>query len=119
MSLEEKVLKYKQIQNEIKRLETEKEIVYEEILHSFQQDEKELFSESFRVRKYVRLSIKTTVEEAKAFGATKVEELVDKDKIKEIIHSGVLVPNVTETNYFLVQKLNKKNDLLDENLSEI
>src|SRR5580704_538756 len=106
-SLEEKILKYRQCQEQIKLLEEEKQQLYHEILQSFPRETPEIFSDHFRVKRYCRLNIKTTLEEARSFNATKTEELVDKDKIKTLIHQGVLVPNVTETVYFLIHDLAK------------
>jgi|JI9StandDraft_1071089.scaffolds.fasta_scaffold04512_9 hypothetical protein len=109
MCLEEKILKYKELQVELKKLEEEKEKVYAEILQSFSHDEKEIFSENYRVKKCVRINIKTTLDEARALQATKTEELVDKDKIKELLHSGITVPNVTEATYFFIHNLEKED----------
>jgi hypothetical protein len=105
VSLEEKIVKYVQIQEQIKALEEVKQQIYQEILGSFHLDSQEIFSESYRVKRHFRINIKTTVEEARPFQAIKTEEVVDKDKIKELLHSGVLVPNVTETSYFFIHKL--------------
>ncbi len=110
MSLEEKILKYKQIQEQVKRLEEEKQHVYKEILQSFSQDEKEVFSANYRVKRYFRMTIKTTVDEARNFQATRTEEIVDKEKIKELVHSGIFVPNVTESAYFFIYSLKSKEE---------
>ena len=107
MSLEETILKYKQIQEQIKKLEEEKKKAYEEILNSFTPDKDEIFSKSFRVKKHSSIKIKTTVSEARAFHATKNEEVVDKEKIKELNSSGVCIPNVTKSTYFFIHELEK------------
>ncbi len=103
--LEEKILRYKQIQEQVKKLEEEKQHVYKEILQSFPQEETEIFSERYRVKRYSRMTIKTTVEEARVFQATRIEEIIDKEKIKELVQSGILVPNVTEASYFFIHDL--------------
>lgn len=105
MSLEEKIVIYKELQAKIKELEEEKQKIYQEILASFPPDEKELLSDHYRVKKYSRFTIKTTLDEARPFKATKMEEIVDKDKIKQLVLSGLLVPNVTEANYFFIHNL--------------
>ncbi|MEN9343400.1 MAG: hypothetical protein RLZZ453_187 [Chlamydiota bacterium] len=102
MSLEENIIKYKQLQEAIKKLEEEKQNVYKEILQAFPPDEKEIFSENYQVKKHLRVTIRTTLEEARSFQATKIEEVIDKQKIKEYIRQGIAIPNVTETGYFFV-----------------
>jgi hypothetical protein len=109
MSLEEKILKYKETQEQIKKLEEEKKKAYEEILNSFTPDKDEIFSKSFRVKKHSSIKIKINVTEARAFQATKKEEVVDKEKIKELVSSGVCVPNVTESAYFFIHDLEKES----------
>lgn len=105
MSLEEKIVRYREIQEKIKLLEEEKKKVYQEILDSFPDCQKEIFSQTCRVRKFVRMTIKTTLEEARIFQATKTEEIVDKDKIKALIKTGMSIPNVDQVAYFLIQDL--------------
>lgn len=102
MTLEEKIIEYKALQEQIKALEEKKAELYKQILASFPRDSGEINSENYRVKRYTKFTIRTTVEEARAFQATKVEESVDKEKIKELIHSGIFVPNVTEASYFFI-----------------
>lgn len=104
MSIEEKVLAYQDLRAKIKALEEEKQKIYQEILDAFPTNELLIESEHFRLKKHTRLSIKTTVEQARAFDATKTEEIVDKDKIKQLIYSGTFVPNVKESSYFFVHE---------------
>jgi hypothetical protein len=102
MTLEEKVLAYKDLRAKISALEEERQKIYQEILSAFPANEKLIEAESFQIKKHTRLNIKTTLEEARAFNATKTDEIVDKDKIKELVFSGTFVPNVTESNYFFI-----------------
>ncbi|HUD01029.1 MAG TPA: hypothetical protein VMR37_01765, partial [Rhabdochlamydiaceae bacterium] len=111
MSLEEKILKYRQLQEHIKLLEEQKQKIYQEILQSFPKDSQEIFSDNFRLRRYFRLTIRTSLEEARTFDATKTEEFVDKEKIKKLIHQGILVPNVTEASYFFIHERDADLDL--------
>lgn len=103
MTLEEKILEYKALNAKIKELEESKQKVYQEILSSFPPDKTSIHSENFRVNQYTRLSIKTSLEDARPFKATKTEEVVDKDKIKELVLSGIFVPDVTESRYFFIK----------------
>lgn len=105
-SLEEKVLAYKELRAKISALEEERQKVYQEILAAFPENELIIEAENFRIKKHTRLTIRTTVEEARAFNATKVDEIVDKDKIKKLVFSGTFVPNVTEASYFFIHDRN-------------
>jgi hypothetical protein len=102
MTLEEKIIEYKELQAQIKVLEEKKAESYKEILASFPKNSQEINSENFRVKRYTKFTIRTTLEEARAFQATKVEESVDKERIKELIHTGICIPHVTETSYFFI-----------------
>lgn len=102
MTLDEKIILYKELQAKVKELETQKQKVYQEILGSFSNDQVQLETGQFLLKKFTRFTIKTSIEDARTLEATKTEETVDKDKIKQILYSGGSVPNVTESNYFFV-----------------
>jgi hypothetical protein len=109
MSLEEKIVEYQLINAQIKELEATKQKVYKEILKELPRNQKVVFSENFQISQHTRFTIKTSLEEARPFNATKVEEIVDKEKIKQLVLSGLLVPNVTEARYFFIKSLIEAN----------
>lgn len=59
----------------------------------------------YRVKRYHRLSIAVTVDNARILNAVKFEEVVDKDKIKALYNKGQPIEGVTEVNYIQVSKI--------------
>lgn len=100
MNLEEQIKLHKELSQKIEELEQQKKVLGSTILQQMQ--DKTLRVGGFLVRKYNRLSIKLTVEEARAFEATKMEEAVDKDKIKALYHKGNPIPGVTQIEYIQI-----------------
>ncbi len=93
MSLEEQVQAYKELSRYIADLETQKKELSHAILK--QMTEKTLFVAGYIVRRYDRFSIKTSLEEARKFGATKMEEVLDRGKLKKLHQSGQEIPGIT------------------------
>ena len=58
----------------------------------------------------VKFSIKTSLEDAKLHGAVKVEEIVDKAKIKQLVLQGHFIAGVSTFEYVQIpsDKLNRK-----------
>jgi hypothetical protein len=54
------------------------------------------------VKQYERLSIRTTLEEARTHDAVKMEEVVDKKKIEALVKQGLLIGGVSELRYIQV-----------------
>lgn len=109
MVLEEKIEVYKALRKEIEELEMKKKILGAEILSMMPSDTKTLIVASHVVKRYSRLSIRTSLENARLIGASKMEEVVDKDKIKDLFALGQSIPGVTEYKYIQVYSL-KSND---------
>lgn len=103
MLLEEKVFKYKKLQDQIRQLEEEKQKLQHEILEAFPKEESAIHVAGFEVKRYSRFSIKTSIEDARAFDATKFEEIIDKEKIKKLVKSGLFISDVSETSYFMIR----------------
>src|SRR5580765_4413084 len=101
-SFEEQVSAYREIVEKIHELEEVKKSLSEAIL--LQMKEKTVQVAGFIVKRYSRLSIKLTVDEARAIGAVKVEESVDRDKIKELYNMGKPIQGVSENEYIQVSK---------------
>ena len=107
MGLEEKVLSYRKITEEINDLEIRKKILTTEILLLMTQNEEKIETQNLKVKRHSRLNIKTPIETARSFGATKSGEIVDKDQIKKLISQGILIDGVTESTYIIVSKLSR------------
>ncbi len=93
MSLENDVRSYKELSIKIALLEQEKKTLGSAILE--QLCEKSLSIAGYTVRRYHRFSITTDLKEARKFGATKIEEVIDKEKLKKLHQSGEDIPGVS------------------------
>jgi hypothetical protein len=100
MDLEEKVRLYKEISQQITELEEQKKSLSQAILQEMQG--KSLQIGSYQVKRTSRLSISTTLDQARAYNATKLEEIVDKEKIKQFYTNGDSIPGVKTIEYILV-----------------
>ena len=105
MTLEEKVAAYKELGKKIEELEKERKILVAEILQSIPKETKSIQVAGYCVKRVCRLSIKTSLENAKMFDAVKVQEVVDKEKIKRLYEQGQPVPDVSEFQYIQVTSL--------------
>jgi len=103
MSIEEKIQKYKELGQIIESLEQQKKELGSEILKEMPQ--KTLQTTDYLVRRYSRLMIKTSLEEARYFNAIKMTEIVDKEKIKYLHQLGQPVPGVAEIQYIQISAL--------------
>ena len=100
MSLEEQIRTYQALVRQIAEIERQKKELGAEILK--QMTAKILSIPGYTVRRYDRLSIKTPVEEARKFGATKMEEVLDKEKLKQLHASGAEIPGISPLSFIQV-----------------
>jgi hypothetical protein len=108
MTLEDKVNVYKELSRTIEELENQKKGLVQEILQLIPKETKTVCVLDYQVKRMSRFSIKTSLESARAFGAVKVEEVVDKKKIKQLIEQGQFIPDVSEIHYIQVSSLKPK-----------
>lgn len=108
MMLEEKIKLYKQLREEIENLENKKKELVAEILNLMPKETKNVIVSDNRVRRMSQISIRTTLDSAKQFDATKMEEVVDKAKIKELFTIGHPIPGVSKIEYIQVYSLNSE-----------
>ncbi len=101
MSLEDKIIAYKALTQEIDKLEEQKRTLAQEILAEM--PEKKIDVAGYRVYRYTRLSIAVPLEEARLLGATQMTEQVDKEKIKELHGKGHQIEGVKEVTYLQVR----------------
>ena len=59
---------------------------------------------------YKKVLFKTTVTQAREFGATKSEEKIDLDKLKKLYKAGANIPGVVEAESLRMSKLNQEGD---------
>ena len=104
MSIEDKVRAYKALGDKIEELEAQKKALAQEILQEMPRENNVLRVAEYQVRRVMRLSIRTSLEDAKLIGAVRVEEVVDRDKIKELYRLKQTPPDVSEIEYIQVSK---------------
>ena len=100
MSLETKIAKYVELRQQIEELENQKKALASEVLEMFPPETPTLSVPGYRIKRASLLSIKTSLECAKQFGAIKMKEVVDKEKIKKLYMEGHNPPDVSEV-YFI------------------
>jgi hypothetical protein len=92
--LEDKVRAYKELSNQIAELEEKRKILGTEILQMLSKETKTFLVAGYRVQRFERLSIKISLDDARMLGATKNEEVINKDEIKRLHQLGHSIPNV-------------------------
>jgi hypothetical protein len=108
MDLAKKIETYKALIRQIDLLEEEKKRIAQEILALMPDPKFE--TPQYKAVRYQRLSIKTTLEHARLFDATKMVEELDKEKIKEIFLSGVPIEGVEEQTFLRVSEKNSPTE---------
>lgn len=101
MQLDEKIAIYKSLMREIDALEEKKKQMAQEIIAEM--PDKKFETCLFKAFRYQRLLIRTSLEEARLLSATKMEERIDREKIKHMFHSGVPIEGVEEHSYLIVR----------------
>src|SRR5690348_1391271 len=109
MDLAEKIATYKQLIQQIEILEEEKRKISVEIIAEM--PDKRFDTAEFRAIRYQRLSVRPSLELARELDATKMEEQVDKEKIKQIFHSGVSIEGVEMRSYLTVSVKKRKDEV--------
>lgn len=59
---------------------------------------------------YKKVTFKTSVPEAREFGATKTEEKIDLDKLKKLYKAGANIPGIVESEQLRMSKVNQEGD---------
>ena len=99
MTLEDKVRAYKNLALQIEQLEEQKKSLGAEILQLLSPEVSSQTVAEYKVRRMVKFLIKTPLEEAKQLGAVKIEETVDKAKIKKLVLEGHFIAGVSTFEY--------------------
>jgi hypothetical protein len=100
MNLQEQVRLHKSLSRQIEALESQKKQLSATILREM--TEKTLHLGPYHVKRCSRLSIKLSLDQARTYHAVKLEETIDKDKIKLLYKSGYPIPNVSENEYIQI-----------------
>lgn len=100
MNLFEQVKLHKEISKKIEELEAQKKELGIKIMEQMTSPVLQL--PGYHVKRLNRLSIKLSIENARALNAIILEEAVDKDKIKALYKSGQQIDGVSEISYIQV-----------------
>lgn len=111
--LEDKVKAYKELANQVAELDRKRKKLGNEILQMLSKDAKTFYIAGYRVQRFVRLSIKTSLEDARTFGATQKEEVINKQEIKRLYELGHSIPDVQQFESIIVY--NAKSSIGDTN----
>lgn len=103
MNLEEQIRLHKQLSKQIDELEEKKKTLGAQILQ--QMTQKVLKVPGFIVKRCSRLSYSISVDEARQYDAVKIEETVDKMKLKTLYHQGQPIQGIQEINYIQISEL--------------
>lgn len=106
-SLEALLRAYKEISEQIRQLERQKAEMSRALLNSFPTELKKYSTPQFRVFRQKRLNIKTTLEEARLYNAVKLQEVVDKDRLRSLCLLGEEIPGISYSEYVLVNPIAK------------
>lgn len=105
--LEDKVKAYRDLANQVSELDEKRKQLGREILQLLSKDAKTFLIAGHRVQRSLRLSIKTCLEDARMLGATKQEEVVDKQEIKRLFELGHTIPDVQVVESVIVYNVKK------------
>ncbi len=102
MTLKDLARQHKELSLKIEALEAERKLLGQTILQAM--TDKSMCFGAYTIRRFSRVSITSTIDQAREFQAIKMEEVVDKDKLKLLYRSGTTVPGVKEIQYISVTK---------------
>jgi hypothetical protein len=100
MDLKTQVKTYKELGEQIEELEEKRKALGVAIMQ--QMEEKVVQVSNYVVRHYSRLAIKLSLEEARLLDMVKMQEVVDKERVKSFYEAGHSIPGVSETHYIQV-----------------
>ncbi|MCI0616192.1 hypothetical protein L0244_24690 [bacterium] len=111
MSLEDKIIAYKRLGLQIESLEEKKKALGQEIL--LEMPLKKMEIAGYKAFRYTRLAIRIPLEEARILGVTKMEEQIDKEKVKQLYKMGQKMDGVREIAYLIVTSSQAKEDFCE------
>lgn len=112
MSFEEDVAAYRRLSEQIHALEEQRKALGQKIMG--QMTEKKMVFSDCTVHRYMRLSIRMPIEQARSLGATVMVEQIDREKIKELYRLGEPLEGVKEHSYLMVSQ--KKEDFSSDEM---
>ena len=108
MHLHDQIKLHKEISKKIEELESQKKALSIAIME--QMTDKTISLPGYIVRRYNKLSIKLTLEQARALNAIKFEEAIDKEKIKTLYKNGHPINGVNEIHYIHIATVDRSGN---------
>lgn len=99
---EEKVAEYLELKKRIQELEARKKALSLEILEGIPEESRRIDLSMCWVRRASIFSIKTSMDHALELGAVRIEQVIDKEKLKKLYQSGQKPPGVSEVHFIQV-----------------
>ncbi|MBS0626154.1 MAG: hypothetical protein JSS32_08905 [Verrucomicrobia bacterium] len=103
--LETLCAEYKVLMEQIDELTDRKTAVSQQILSQLK--EKTTQTPHFKISKYQRVTVKTSIESARALGCTVQVEDIDKEALRRLYDEGLPVPNIHQNEYIRISLLGK------------
>lgn len=100
MNIEDQIKLHKEISQKIEELEEQRKALGVEIMRKM--PSKIFHIPGFIVRCCSRLSIKLSLDSARSLNAIKLEETVDKEKLKALYYSGQAIEGIREIQYIQI-----------------
>lgn len=91
---------YRELGQRIAELEEQKKELGRAILQ--QMKTKTMSVAGYVVRKCERLNVSTDIQKAREWNATKMEEVIDKDKLKQLYQTGHEIPGISISQFIQV-----------------
>jgi hypothetical protein len=99
-ALETYIQAYKELAQRIAELEEQKKQFGSIILQ--QMKAKTMSIAGYVVRKCERLNVRTDLQKAREWNATKMEEVIDKDKLKQLYQAGHTIPGISISQFIQI-----------------
>jgi hypothetical protein len=106
LDIEEQIRAYKEFGRQIDELEQKRKELSLAILQ--QMSKRTLSVAGYTVHRCSRLSFQVSIEEARELGATKMEEVLDKEMLKKLHQSGQSIPGVSSFQYIQILSSKKR-----------
>lgn len=108
-SLLEQVRRHKELTLKVNELEKERKALGVTILE--QMRGKVMQIDEYSVKRYTRLNYKVTLDDARTLGATKMEETLDKEKLKALFSQNHDIPGMSEFEYIVIMQTKEEAHL--------
>ena len=99
-------MEYRNLTGQIDALSEKKSEVGNQILAQLK--EKNTMTPRFKVSKFQRVTVRTSLESARVFGCVVQVEDIDKEALRRLYDEGIPVPNIQQSEYIRIAPLAKE-----------